>query len=211
MYAYEEWTDTETGITVKVVADEGGDTESPLEYDDAVMMCIYHRHRTNPMQEKFPYPQDAQAFWEEISSPNYTGPWVGFSLFAYEHGNIMFRPSQGSNPFDCPWDSGQIGLIFIKASGVGPDGPYKAAEQVCDTYSSWCNGEVYGFIIEDADGEQLDSCWGYIGDSRYCFEDGKTNAAYYIEQAKKDAETLKQAHIAAYAEEMEASRPDMYT
>lgn len=31
-------------------------------------------------------------------------------------------------------------------------------------YTQWANGEVYGVIITDATGEDIDSCWGFIGD-----------------------------------------------
>lgn len=41
------------------------------------------------------------------------------------------------------------------------------ASGICDTYTSWCNGECYGVIVVtcEADGAMIDSdeCWGYIG------------------------------------------------
>jgi hypothetical protein len=33
-------------------------------------------------------------------------------------------------------------------------------------------GEVYGYEVTDADGDVLDSCWGFIGDAKYCLEQG---------------------------------------
>jgi hypothetical protein len=30
-------------------------------------------------------------------------------------------------------------------------------------YQSWAAGECYGVIVTDADGEAVDSCWGFIG------------------------------------------------
>jgi hypothetical protein len=43
------------------------------------------------------------------------------------------------------------------------------ARQCCETYTSWCNGDCYGYVVElyNALGdevEHLDSCWGFIGD-----------------------------------------------
>lgn len=32
-----------------------------------------------------------------------------------------------------------------------------------DLYSAWAWGDVYGFVIENEHGEELDSCWGYYG------------------------------------------------
>lgn len=32
-----------------------------------------------------------------------------------------------------------------------------------DTFTKYINGEVYGWIITDAEGDEKDSCWGYYG------------------------------------------------
>lgn len=41
------------------------------------------------------------------------------------------------------------------------------ARGVCETYTSWCNGDCYGVVVVtcEADGSMIDSdeCWGYIG------------------------------------------------
>lgn len=42
----------------------------------------------------------------------------------------------------------------------------KYADSVLEEYIKWCNGEVYGVVVETfKDGEQVeeDACWGYIG------------------------------------------------
>jgi hypothetical protein len=33
------------------------------------------------------------------------------------------------------------------------------------TFNQWLNGECYGYQLEDEEGNETDSCWGYIGDS----------------------------------------------
>ncbi len=41
------------------------------------------------------------------------------------------------------------------------------AEQACETYTSWCNGDCWGVCIDtfDKEGNKIsdDACWGYIG------------------------------------------------
>jgi hypothetical protein len=32
-------------------------------------------------------------------------------------------------------------------------------------YTMWAQGDCWGFVIEDENGEHLDSCWGFIGDT----------------------------------------------
>lgn len=66
------------------------------------------------------------------------------------------------------------------------------------------DGETYGFIIEDGDGETVDSCWGFIGPASYCLEEG-ISAAKYLEAQAIERDAL------AFACTAESSRPDMYT
>jgi hypothetical protein len=48
----------------------------------------------------------------------------------------------------------------------------KRARQACDAYTSWCNGDVYGYEIrrvtvcpccDEERSEMIDSCWGFYG------------------------------------------------
>lgn len=32
-----------------------------------------------------------------------------------------------------------------------------------ETYTQWCNGETYGYVITDSEGEETGSCFGFIG------------------------------------------------
>ena len=32
-----------------------------------------------------------------------------------------------------------------------------------EEYGRWLNGEVYGYRIEDAEGAEIDACWGFVG------------------------------------------------
>ena len=65
----------------------------------------------------------------------------------------------------------------------------KYAASVCDTYTKWCNGECFGYIVKplDADGEPLDdhdledSCWGFIGYD-YAWSSAKEAADHVSEQ-----------------------------
>ena len=74
------------------------------------------------------------------------------------------------------------GWIYVKNPG-GPleqlanleFDPSKLMEGLIENYQTWANGDVWGFIVEDADGEELDSCWGFYG-SEACEEAGKESA-----------------------------------
>ena len=55
------------------------------------------------------------------------------------------------------------------------------------TWLAWCEGEVYGYVIEDENGKHIDSCYGYFGeDGRKCAEDeAKSLIEWHIENDKK--------------------------
>jgi hypothetical protein len=46
------------------------------------------------------------------------------------------------------------------------------------TWLDYCNGEVYGYIVKDNDGEVLDSVWGFYG-REYCEEEARQSAQWH--------------------------------
>jgi hypothetical protein len=61
----------------------------------------------------------------------------------------------------------------------------KNLEAIVEEYGKWCNGECYGYIIETADGEDLDSCWGFIGDE-YCMSEARSAADHCAVRIAKE-------------------------
>lgn len=65
-----------------------------------------------------------------------------------------------------------------------------------ETWLAYCNGEVYGYIIRDRDGNNLDSCWGFYGQDD-CEQEAESSAEYHDKEIKAQLETedlrLKQA------------------
>jgi len=60
--------------------------------------------------------------------------------------------------------------------------------------SAWLKGDVYGFIIKDANGDDLpmpfamdDSCWGFIGPDKYVREDAERMAASIADAIAREA------------------------
>lgn len=73
----------------------------------------------------------------------------------------------------------------------------RCAEGEIAEYMSWANGEVYGYIVEDEDGNHLDSCWGFYGDREFCEEQAKSQMEYYVEEEEKaDQELLNRLQFA---------------
>lgn len=92
-------------------------------------------------------------------------------LYLYDHSGI----TMSTTGFSCPWDSGQIGWIYaskesIKAeygcNDLTPEIREKAEKLLrgeVEYYDHYIRGDCYGFQLYKDD-EELDSCWGFIGD-----------------------------------------------
>lgn len=67
----------------------------------------------------------------------------------------------------------------------------RCAQGEIDTWIAWANGDVFGFVVTDDEGNHVDSCWGFYG------EDGRKEAE---SQAKSiieyhETEELKQDQL----------------
>jgi hypothetical protein len=63
------------------------------------------------------------------------------------------------------------------------------AARVAADYTSWANGECYGYVLHDASGAECDSCWGFIGIDD-ALQEAEAAASY---QATKVAEAAASA------------------
>jgi len=111
--------------------------------------------------------------------------YIMLPLFLYDHSGI----TMSTGAFSCPWDSGQVGWIYVSKDKLKSEFGWKRmspqredfAKQILktevDVYDQYLRGEVWGFIVEsrpegsedDDAWEDEDSCWGFYGD------DPKTN------------------------------------
>lgn len=93
-------------------------------------------------------------------------------VYAYIHSGIALNTSG----FSCPWDSGQSGCIFVSKAKVREFFGVKrittrtlnrvitCLKSEVEEFSKFLNGEVYGYILRDDDGREIDSCYGFIGE-----------------------------------------------
>ena len=139
----------------------------------------------------------------EIGTRIRSGEYIGWPVYAYVHSGSTIRMSESGNPFHCPWDSAQSGVVYAKREDVlreivgGKRLTKKALEKaksyakgVVEAFDQWLTGDVYGVIVEatrvNGDGDvqvnkTLDSCWGFFGRD------------YAIEEAKSMGESYKEA------------------
>ena len=182
--------------TVKIYIDQ--DPPNPMkDYDgEGIFYSFSNRHINSVSQEKA----------EEIMRTNKF--WVPLSYF--EHGLCLWDVQHGEQIGRCPdmqWDGVSFAGIWIPDDyakdnlGIKPKTPLtkrlrkkieEYAAGCCKTYTSWCNGECYGYVVS-ADGAEDDSCWGFLGDIEYCKERAKSVAET---MDKELAETEEQTELA---------------
>jgi hypothetical protein len=166
------------------------DPESPREWDNlGTMVCFHSRYG---LGDESRLRSDSFSGWDEVEDylREEFGAEILLPLYLYDHGGLTMRTS----PFSCPWDSGQVGFIYTTRERVLKDYNKKrltkslrekaeaSLRTEVETYDQFLRGEVYGFVIEDEDGEHVDSCWGFFGED-YCREQGESVLKWHQERA----------------------------
>lgn len=111
--------------------------------------------------------------------------YIVLPIYAYIHGGITIR----TTPFTCPWDSGQIGVIYCSKGSYG----YSDSDIIefltieIRELDRWLNNDVYRYSISDADGSFIHSCCGFYGLSD-CTNEAELTVDRHI---KKHPEQLK--------------------
>ena len=151
------------------------DSINPREDYDPLgkMVCFHGRYN---LGDKHDYDQNDYTSFDEMEKDiiKQENVAVILPIYMYDHSGITIS----TNPFSCPWDSGQIGFIYVTKEQANEEDMTK--EQVekyllgeVKAYDAYLCGNVYGYVIEK-DGEFIDSCWGFIGDEDYCIEEAKS-------------------------------------
>lgn len=98
---------------------------------------------------------------------------VVLPLYLYDHSGITIS----TGPFSCVWDSGQVGWIYVTHENIRKEYGWKRLtkkrlKQIegylkgeVDVYDDYLTGAVYGYVVEDPDGIDVEdgSCWGFYG------------------------------------------------
>lgn len=111
--------------------------------------------------------------------------YVYVIVYAYIHSGIALSTSRNKYPFTDPWDSGVGGIMAVSKEQVKKMYGHKIVtkkdrERTLDTLTAevrelnaYCQGDVYGYVIHDENNNEIDSCWGYVGDIDYCLGEAR--------------------------------------
>ena len=210
--------DEATGLILKIVQDPDP-TNPRTDYDHAATMCCDHGRYDLGDKDGHDKARAAirgssyyKASWEDEADfdhgPNLFGMLLRcfdvttLPLYLYDHSGITMN----TRGFSCPWDSGQVGFIFItQAEVLETFAVTELTQEVRDKafdllrgevteYDQYLTGYVYGYVIEDQNGEHLESCWGFYG-QEYTIEEGQSVFKAMIEQQTKDNALLDKLGI----------------
>jgi len=139
------------------------------EWDNAgTMICFHKRYNIGDKHE-----MNLEETHEYVERQDV----ISLPLYLYDHSetSISTRSFHG-RAHQAKWDSRQVGWIAVtKEKAVHEWGNKNFTKRVREralacleseviTYDQFLRGEVYGFIINDPDGDKVDSCWGFYGD-----------------------------------------------
>ena len=189
--------ETREGYEIQIVADEHYEADYIYENECVFALTTDSRyfHLYGP---KYKSLDEAAAGDIDVATE-----FEAFELFAYVHSGAQFSLS----PFSCQWDSGPCGFVYVKRGLDFGGSNEEIAEGFVRTLNSVFSGDVYGFIVLDPEGNEVDSCFGFVGD------DGETDTwggalteardivDYCVRKAKEAAET-EAAKLAAIIEEV---------
>lgn len=182
------------GVEVQVVYDP---EPSDPSYDWDVTKISYNASsRWLLGNERADAERDAQ-----IKAHIESGEYIGMPVYAYVHSGATIS----TKPFDCRWDSGRSGYVYMtreasmdwaetkRVNGkVVTEHTDETLENVrrylegcVDEFAQWLRGDVYGFRVL-VDGEEVDSCWGFISTPEECMAEGLASGKWYAERAEKE-------------------------
>ena len=155
--------------------------ESPREWSNLGTMAIFHR-RYN-FGDEVDFKSDDFNSWSEMGEyiNKDLDAAVCIPIYMYDHSGITIN----CDGFACPWDSGQVGYIYVsrqklkdeygvkRISNVMLERAEKALRREVHVMDQYITGDVYGFqVIKrylNTDGEIqediIDSCSGFYGEN----------------------------------------------
>lgn len=139
------------------------DVGQPYEDDEAVNIVVLHGKYIDPSEGACGKTPDEVAKWEKQNAKT----WYTVPLWLYDHSGTAYAVG-ATNPFNCRWDSGQVGIVALKRSEWGDGNEsdekmFEYAQNIAKEYSAWANGETYSYNICDENEETIESCGGFIG------------------------------------------------
>jgi len=174
--------------TIEIHYDQ--DPENPRDWDN--LGCMFCLHRRYSLGDKHSH-ETVETWPEEIACPGIEieeledlteeqlwrlvdKHYIWLPLYLYDHSGISMSTSH-QYPYNDHWDAGQVGYIYVSKEKALKEYDKKrwskkfeqrileVLTREVDIYDEYLRNEVYGYILKDQNGDEVDSCRGYYGDT----------------------------------------------
>ena len=143
----------------KVTIEQDSDPIAPDDSADEHAFIVTTRNRyfqvDGPNKETADTVGDNLEEWEKTHHV--------YKLNALIHSGIHLSIVSDLKEYYMGFDSGQIGFLLVTRDESEIPEPFKYAEGMVETWNQYLSGDVWGYTIEDGEGDHVDSCWGFYG------------------------------------------------
>lgn len=151
------------GYTIKIYQDE--EPGSPREWDNFGKMVCFHRGYD--LGDK--HDMSADDLKELVAKKDV----ISLPLYLLDHSGIWMNTTGFSHVDPQRWDWGQVGYIYADTDMIRKNfGVIRVTDSLkrktrqlleteVETFNKYITGDVYGYVIEDSEGNHKDSCWGF--------------------------------------------------
>lgn len=122
--------------------------------------------------ENLEYTDMGCEIWENEILPRIEKTHIILPVYLYDHSGLRMSTTP---PFSCRWDGGQVGWIYVPKKAVKEEFGWprlskKRIEQIgkcltkeIEMMDKYLSGDVWCYVIENEEGDVLDSCGGIYG------------------------------------------------
>lgn len=171
--------------TIRIYEDYDAEVESPRDWDNIGVMVCFHRSKT--LGDDHDYKVSDFNGWDDLKQHliKKEKAVVILPIYMYSHSG----DSVSTEPFSCPFDSGQIGYIYTTREKILEGRSTKRLTKKLkddaaallrgevSTYNQWMQGEFYAYVIDPVDEEDtcgpLDEYCGDYWDEKSAEEDAR--------------------------------------
>lgn len=187
MNEFIEKVEFENGMYAEIWQDDY--PENPRDYMDfkGTMLCNHRRYDLGDKELEYHGISMFDDFKQTLKSDGLKlNDVIYLPLYLYDHSGITMN----TTGFSCAWDSGQVGYIYISKQEIREELGFKRitkklkerVEKILVTevedYDYYLRGEIYGVSFYEKDGEEIDSCGGFLGYDTVLAE-AKSQLKYY--------------------------------
>jgi len=160
---------------LKVIQDNQGSCGSPREWDNLAKMLFFGKHSYYGDKHEHKIQASHYNGWGELKAAIMDAYDVAciVPVYGYEHSGMTIA----TTPFNCSWDSGQLGFAIVTKKDLRNNYSIKRCTKKfieyginhingeVKTLDQYITGDIWGFQVVDKDNEEniIDSCWGFFG------------------------------------------------